>query len=81
MVVLQHLAIAGSGFTDGVYTNVALVPVTGSGTQGQATITVSGGIVSNIVITNPGINHQGQDSSFSRVAIIATTNFDFGVPV
>lgn len=43
---------AGTGYTDGTYTNVALVG--GSGVASFATVVVAGGIVTSISITQPG---------------------------
>lgn len=43
---------AGSGYTDGTYTNVALVG--GSGAGALATVTVAGGVVTAVTITAPG---------------------------
>jgi hypothetical protein len=65
----------GSGYTDGTFTNVAL---TGGA---KCTITVAGGQVNSVAITDGGSGYTGADRSFDRVAVIATTNFDFGVPV
>lgn len=46
---------AGSGYTNGTYTNVALV-VTGTGVGVFGTVVVAGGIVTSITITQPGQN-------------------------
>jgi hypothetical protein len=46
---------AGSGYTNGTYTNVAMTG--GTGTGAQATITVAGGVVTAVVITANGINY------------------------
>jgi hypothetical protein len=49
------IASGGTGFTNGVYTNVSLQG--GAGTGLTANITISGGEVSNIIITNGGVNY------------------------
>jgi hypothetical protein len=41
---------AGSGYTNGIYTNVELVTNTGVGAGGRATITVSGGAVTAVAL-------------------------------
>ena len=43
----------GSGYVNGSYGGVPLTG--GSGTNGTANITVSGGIVSSVTILNPGV--------------------------
>jgi hypothetical protein len=52
--------IAGSGYTNGTYTNAALTG--GTGTGAQATITVTAGAVTSVVITAPGTNYSVGDS-------------------
>lgn len=64
----------GSGYTDGTYTNVPLTGGTGSGAL--ATIVVSGGTVTILLITNPGSLYSVGDSltiSPSSYSGIATT--------
>jgi hypothetical protein len=43
---------AGTGYTNGTYTNVALVSTVGAGAL--ATVVVAGGVVTSITITSPG---------------------------
>ena len=71
--------VGGSGYTNGTFTAQALVG--GTGTSAQATLTVSGGAVTAVTITTPGTGYIGDDASFTRVATIAISNFDFGKPV
>ena len=47
--------VAGTGYTNGTYTNVPLV-VTGTGLGVFATVVVAGGVVTSITITQPGQN-------------------------
>lgn len=55
---------AGSGYTNGTYTNVALTG--GTGTGAQATITVAGGIVTAVVITANGTGYTvGDDLTYA----------------
>lgn len=50
---------AGSGYTDGTYTDVALTG--GTGTGAKATIVVFGGVVTSVTITAPGTNYTISD--------------------
>lgn len=53
------ITTAGTGGTDGTYTNVGLIG--GNGTNNLATVTVSGHVVTNVVITTPGTNYYVND--------------------
>lgn len=44
--------VPGTGYTNGTYTNIALVG--GSGVGAKATVVVAGGVVTSITITEPG---------------------------
>jgi hypothetical protein len=50
-----HISGAGTGYANGTYTSVALTG--GSGTGALATVTVTGGVVTNVTITTQGINY------------------------
>jgi hypothetical protein len=69
----------GSGGTDGTYTNVPLVNVPavgGNGTGALATVTVSGGIVTTIVVTNNGSGYLlGDQLTVSSSLIGGVANF------
>ena len=60
-----EIAVAGSGYTDGVYPLQELTG--GSGTGAYATITVAGGIVTNVQITAKGLFYQVGDTLTSAL--------------
>lgn len=66
---------AGSGYTNGTYTNQALTG--GSGTGATANITVAGGIVTAVTIFNKGTNYQAND--LLTAALPAGSNFEIEV--
>jgi hypothetical protein len=54
-IASTSLASAGSGYTNGTYSNI---PVTGgSGSGATATVVVAGGVVTSFIIQNEGINY------------------------
>jgi hypothetical protein len=71
--------VGGSGYTNGVYENVALTG--GNGTNGTATITVSGGTVTAVTLVNPGSLYVVGDSLSATVSTIGNTGSGFSVPV
>jgi hypothetical protein len=71
--------VGGSGYTDGVYENVALTG--GDGANGSATITVSGGAVTAITLVNPGYLYLVGNSLSATTATIGGTGSGFSVPV
>ena len=72
--VINSLAIsnAGSGYTNGTYTGVALTG--GSGTGATADITIAGGIITSITIVNPGSEYV-VDELLSAPSLPAGANF------
>ena len=70
-VLAFTLTNAGSGYTDGTYTNQALTG--GTGTGATADITVAGGIVTSVVINGHGVNYTVAD--VLSAAIPAGSNF------
>jgi hypothetical protein len=70
---------AGSGYTDGVYTNVPLTG--GSGAGATATITVSGGVVTVVTLTREGVRFLAGDSLSASAANIGGTGSGFAVAV
>jgi hypothetical protein len=69
----------GSGYTDGVYENVALTG--GDGANGSATITVSGGSVTALTLINPGYLYLVGNILSATTATIGGTGSGFSVPV
>lgn len=70
--------VAGSGGTNGTYANVPLTG--GSGTTATANVTVSGGVVTQVIILNPGINYVVGDAlSASSGTIGGVTGFSVSV--
>jgi hypothetical protein len=71
--------VGGSGYTNGVYTNVSLTG--GNGSNGTATITVSGGAVTAVTLVNPGYLYLVGNSLSAAVSTIGGTGSGFSVPV
>jgi hypothetical protein len=69
----------GSSYSTGVYPNVALTGGQGSGAT--ATITVSGGVVSSVVINNPGNFYAVGDSLTTASSNIGGTGTGFSITV
>jgi hypothetical protein len=69
----------GSGYTDGVYENVALTG--GDGSNGTATITVSSGTVTALTLVNPGYLYLVGNILSATTATIGGTGSGFSVPV
>lgn len=70
---------AGSGYTNGVYENVALTG--GNGGNAIATITVSGSAVTVVTITNGGYSYVVGDILSASTSTIGGTGSGFSVPV
>jgi hypothetical protein len=71
--------VGGSGYTNGVYTNVPLTG--GNGSNGTATITVSGGVVTAVTLVNPGYLYLVGNTLTAAVSTIGGTGSGFSVPV
>lgn len=69
----------GSGYTNGVYENIALTG--GNGTNSIATITVSGGVVTAVTLVNPGSLYVVGDVLSATTSNIGNTGSGFSVPV
>jgi len=70
---------AGSAYTNGTYENVALSG--GSGTGAIATITVAGGIITNVAIINGGSLYVVNDVLTASSASIGNTGSNFSITV
>lgn len=71
----------GSGYTNGTYTNQSITTDSGFGSGAKITVVVTDGAVSAVTVTTPGTLYRGDDAGFGRVAVIASSNFDFGKPL
>ena len=69
----------GSGYTDGVYEQVSFTG--GDGSNGVATITVSGGGVTNISLTNGGYFYTVGNVLSAPTSLLGGTGSGFSVPV
>jgi hypothetical protein len=71
--------VGGSGYTNGIYENVALTG--GNGLAATATITVSGGAVTAVTLVNPGFLYVVNDSLSAATSTIGGTGSGFSVLV
>jgi hypothetical protein len=71
--------VGGSGYTDGTYENVSLTG--GDGSNGTATISVSGGAVTAVTLVNPGFLYLVGNSLSAATSTIGGTGSGFSVPV
>jgi len=69
----------GSGYTDGIYEGVNLTG--GEGSNGTATITVSGGAVTAVTLINPGYLYNVGDIVSASTSNLGGTGSGFSVPV
>jgi hypothetical protein len=69
----------GSGYADGIYEQVPLTG--GDGSNATATITVSGGIVTVVTLTNPGYFYVSGNVLSATAAYIGGTGAGFSIPV
>jgi hypothetical protein len=69
----------GSGYTNGIYENVALTG--GEGSAAAANITVSGGAVTSISLVNGGYFYNINDILSASVSSLGGTGSGFSVPV
>lgn len=71
------ITAAGQLYTNGVYPNVPLTSLTGFGNGAIATITIAGGIVTTVAITNPGDGYKIEDQLSANSALIGGTGNGF----
>jgi hypothetical protein len=69
----------GSGYTNGIYEQVPLTG--GDGSNAVATVTVSGGIVTAVTLTNPGYFYVSGNVLSATAAYLGGTGSGFSVPV
>lgn len=70
---------AGSGYVDGVYPGVPLTG--GSGFTAEASVTVAGGVVTAVVITDVGAGYEVGDVLSADASDLGGTGAGFSVPV
>lgn len=73
--LVGYTVVAGSGYTAGTYTGVSLTG--GSGLSAAATIVVSGGGVSSVTLTNPGLDYAVGDALSALTSQIGGTGSGF----
>lgn len=71
--------VPGAGYTNGTYTNVSLTG--GLGTGAKATVTVAGGVITVVTITNGGSAYAAGDILSALNSSIGGTGTGFSVPV
>ena len=69
----------GAAYTNGTYNNVPLTG--GSGVGATATVTIAGGVVTTVAITNPGSGYKVGDTLSALAASVGGTGAGFSVPV
>jgi hypothetical protein len=72
---------AGTGYTNGTYSNVSLTNISGAGEGATATIVVSGGAVFSMTLTGSGCKYVVGDVLSASSADIGGTGTGFSVPV
>ena len=71
--------VGGSGYTNGVYFNIPLTG--GNGNSATANITISGGAVTSVVLSNPGCFYAVGDSLGASNTNLGGTGSGFSIPV
>lgn len=78
-VLTTNTLVAGTGYTNGTYTNISLISGTGSGAK--ATIVVAGGVVTTVTITNGGKGYLVGNVLSAVASTIGGTGSGFSVTV
>ena len=78
-IATTNTLVGGSGYVNGVYPNVALTG--GVGNKAIATITVAGGVVTVVAITNGGFSYKTTDSLTTANTFLGGTGAGFTVLV
>ena len=73
--------VPGVGYTNGVYANVPLSNSVGAGLNSTATITVSGGIVTDVALKNPGVYYSNGNILTVNSAYVGGSGSGFSIPV
>jgi hypothetical protein len=73
--------VPGNGYNNGVYTNVPLSDGVGSGANATATITVSGGLVTSVVVANQGVYYAVGSVLSASSSYIGGSGVGFSVPI
>jgi hypothetical protein len=69
----------GSGYTNGIYEQVPLTG--GDGSNAVATVTVSGGVVTAVTLTNPGYFYVSGNILSASTSYLGGTGSGFSIPV
>ncbi len=72
-----NIEAPGAGYTNGVYLDIPFINLTGFGSGGTADVTVAGGIVTAIVIHDPGDGYEINDSLTLNTALMGGTGAGF----
>lgn len=77
--IATYTITGGSSYTNGTYYGIALSG--GTGTGAQATVTISGGAVTGIILTNPGTGYVVGDSLTCSNTLIGGTGTGWSISV
>lgn len=72
-----NITNAGTLYTDGTYYNVPYVNIVGVGSGGQATVVISGGVITSVITTLDGISYLNNNTFTFNVSDIGSTGSGF----